>query len=83
MIRLLVTVSVAVASASAVAAVPEQESPDLKSKAAERVICRSVEEIGSRLAKKRICLTAQQWEEQKRSDRDTVEQMQQKAQQPN
>lgn len=82
MIRLIVTVSIALASAPAVAEAPEQKSAELNSKAAERVICKRIEEIGSRLAKKRICMTAEQWEEQRRADRETVELIQQKSQQP-
>jgi invasion protein IalB len=43
-----------------------------------RVICQRVEEIGSRLASKRICMTAQQWDEQRRQDRMAVQNLQQR-----
>lgn len=42
-------------SGSAEAAKPEKD-PD-------RVICRTQEEIGSRLRKKKVCMTAAQWRE--------------------
>jgi hypothetical protein len=41
-----------------------------------RVICRTEEVIGSRLASKKTCLTATQWEQLRRDQRDTVERIQ-------
>jgi hypothetical protein len=37
------------------------------------VVCERQEVIGSRLAKKKICMTRQEWTEQRREDRNTVE----------
>jgi invasion protein IalB len=54
-------------------------APNSKAKDPNRVICERVEEVGSRLASKRVCLTAQQWEEQRRLDRDTLEENQRKV----
>jgi invasion protein IalB len=48
-----------------------------------RIICERVEEIGSRLASKKICMTAQQWEEKRRSDRESLEDAQQRSIEPN
>jgi len=48
-----------------------------------RIICEKVEEIGSRLASKKICMTAQQWEEKRRSDREYLEDAQQRSIEPN
>jgi hypothetical protein len=44
--------------------------------AAKKVICQTVEEIGSRLAAKRVCLTRDQWREQKNSQRQDLEKSQ-------
>jgi hypothetical protein len=38
-----------------------------------QVICEKVEEIGSRLGGKRVCMTRAEWAEQKRRNRETVE----------
>ena len=38
---------------------------DAKAKDPKRTICEAVEETGSRLSSKRICMTAEQWEAQK------------------
>jgi hypothetical protein len=39
-------------------------------------ICETIPTIGSRLAKKRVCATRAEWAEQKRLDRQAVEQIQ-------
>jgi hypothetical protein len=39
-------------------------------------ICEDLTVVGSRLATKRICATRAEWEAQKRSDKDTVNQLQ-------
>lgn len=39
-------------------------------------ICESIPVIGSRLAKKKVCATRAQWEEQKRLDRQAIDQAQ-------
>ncbi|HEX5182405.1 MAG TPA: hypothetical protein VFW19_04535 [Allosphingosinicella sp.] len=51
---------------------PAASSTDKGSK----LICREVEEIGSRLGGKRICMTRDQWEEERRNARSTVEKAQ-------
>jgi hypothetical protein len=40
-----------------------------KAKDPKRKICEAVEETGSRLSSKRICMTAEQWEAQNRNSR--------------
>lgn len=40
------------------------------------VICERQEEIGSRLASKRICMTRSQWADQKNQDRQQLEKVQ-------
>lgn len=44
-----------------------------KEKDPNRVICQKVEQIGSRLTAKRVCMTSQQWDEQRRQDREMLE----------
>ena len=38
-----------------------------------RIICEKVEETGSRLSARRVCMTAQQWDDRRRTDREGVE----------
>lgn len=47
-----------------------------------RVICQRVEQIGSRLMSKRICMTAAQWDEQRRQDRQALQDLQQRQTEP-
>jgi len=42
-------------------------APAAKAKDPKRKICEAVEETGSRLSSKRICMTAEQWEAQNRN----------------
>ena len=42
-------------------------------KTADRVICRTIEETGTRLGGKRVCMTQLQWEEQRREAREDTE----------
>jgi len=48
-----------------------------------RVICEKQEVLGSRVATKKVCLTAAQWEERKREDREAIEKGQKQARGPN
>ena len=54
-------------SIPAIAAAPA--SSDAKAKDPNRKICKPVEESGSRLSSKRICMTAEQWAAQNRDTR--------------
>ena len=47
-----------------------------KAKDPNRKICEKVEKIGSRLNVVRVCMTARQWEEQKREHRENFERVQ-------
>jgi len=38
-----------------------------------RIICEKMEETGSRLSARRVCMTAQQWDDRRRTDREGVE----------
>lgn len=60
-----------------VAAPAEARKPrDVDAKDPNKVICRTEEVIGSRLASKRTCMTAQQWEDMRREQRTTVDRIQ-------
>jgi hypothetical protein len=79
MLKPLIIVSLAIAGASPVFAqtdAPESTTPAPKAKDPNRKICEKVEKIGSRLSVVRVCMTARQWEEQKRDHRDSLERVQ-------
>jgi invasion protein IalB len=48
-----------------------------KDKDPNRIICEREETIGSRLAGKKVCMTAAQWQEQQARHREQVEKFQQ------
>ena len=43
----------------------------------ERLVCEKEEVIGSRLATKKVCMTAEQWQEQRARHREQIEKFQQ------
>ena len=43
---------------------------------ADKVICRTMDELGSRLASKRVCLTRSQWRQQQEAQRENVDRAQ-------
>ena len=82
--RNLVQLSVAllvfspVVSSAAVAQAAQQEHQPVAKKVLDpnEVVCERQEEIGSRLATKRVCMTRSEWAEQRRQDRMTIEKVQ-------
>ncbi len=60
----------------------DQPTSPAKGKSANRMICEKIEQIGSRLASKRICMTAEQWAEKRRVDRDELQAAQMRGSQP-
>ena len=54
-------------------------NPQIASAAADptQVVCEKVEQIGTRLASKRVCMTRSEWAEQRRQNREEVEKAQQ------
>ena len=60
-----------------------QPAPASKDKDPNRLICQRVEETGSRVASRKVCMTAQQWEEKRRADREFLEDAQQRSIEPN
>lgn len=64
--------TVALASGAAAADDDKKKS----SRDPNKMICKSVTETGSRLARKRVCMTRQQMEEQRLINRDIIERSQ-------
>jgi hypothetical protein len=52
------------------------EHPNKKTRDPNEVICEKQQEIGSRLASKRVCMTRSQWQEQRRLDRQDLDKAQ-------
>jgi hypothetical protein len=69
--------SIAILLALAVAAPADPAAPAApatqKLKDPNRIICEREEEIGTRLGGKKICKTAQEWQEWRQQNRDQVE----------
>lgn len=74
-----------VSAAPAIAQTPTTTSaaPTSKAKDPNRVICERIKDTSSRIGGKRVCMTATQWEEQRRRDREYVEDAQQRSLEPN
>ena len=74
-----------VSAAPATAQTPptSQAAPTSKAKDPNRVICERIKDTSSRIGGKRVCMTAAQWEEQRRRDREYVEDAQQRSLEPN
>ena len=78
------TTSLALAASPVLAQAQANSQPAPSSaKDPNRIICQKVEETGSRVASKKVCMTAQQWEEKRRSDREYLEDAQQRSIEPN
>jgi hypothetical protein len=73
---LLIAAMALTAASPAIAESTNSPAATAKSKDPNRKICEKVERIGSRLATDRICMTAAQWEEQRRENREHVERVQ-------
>lgn len=54
----------------------ESSRPDTKSQDPNKVICERAETTGTRLGAKRVCMTAAQWAEQRREQREDLERVQ-------
>ena len=63
------------ATVPATAAAPAHAQSTIANDPNEKV-CENISVIGSRLAKKRVCATRAEWEEQRRQDRLAVDQIQ-------
>ncbi len=78
-------ISLVLGAAPALAQTPGSDSsnPAAKNKDPNRIICEKVQETGSRLNSRKVCMTAQQWEEQRRRDRENLQDAQQRSLEPN
>jgi hypothetical protein len=59
-----------------------QPVPAAKAKDPNRILCEEIRETGSRLASRRICMTALQWQEQRRRDREELQDQQNRRTEP-
>lgn len=57
-------------------------APSEKNKDPSRIICEKIQETGSRLDVRKVCMTAQQWVEQHRRDREAIEEAQRTRTEP-
>jgi len=57
-------------------------APEAKDKDPNRIICEKVQETGSRLNTRKTCMTAAQWVEQRRRDREAIEEAQRNRTEP-
>jgi hypothetical protein len=56
------------------AAAAEEQKPAAKDP--NRIVCEKQEVVGSRLATKRVCMTAAEWEIRRREDREALDKAQ-------
>ena len=73
--RRLILLSVIVSMLTTASSSPAQVNGKNRSKADE-LVCQKIEQTGSRLAVKRVCMTRSQWSERKLQDRQAIEKMQ-------
>ena len=59
-----------------------QSGSNADAKRNAQLVCRPIKETGSRLSKKRICMTREQWAEQKRIMRTDLNQAQTRRNEP-
>jgi invasion protein IalB len=69
-------VSTSLASAPAFAQAQQQQQTERKAADPNEVVCEKQEDTGSRLATHRVCMTRSQWAEQRRMDRQQIDQAQ-------
>ena len=70
-------------AAAASASTPAAAQPSTTAKQdPNRIICEKVQETGSRLNARKTCMTAAQWVEQRKRDREAVEDAQRQKAEP-
>ena len=79
MIERLLSMTLLLSAAPALAQTQPADRPAAAKSNSNRIICEKVEQTGSRLATKRICMTAEQWAERRRMDREALESVQAKT----
>lgn len=73
LIALVLAASPATAQTPAAQPVTAKDVPPTEATDLNRVVCRKVEQIGSRLGAKKVCLTLQEWQDRTRDDRTNLE----------
>jgi hypothetical protein len=63
-------------------ALAESSSDGASAKRNTQMVCRPIKETGSRLSKKKVCMTREQWAEQKRIMRTDLNQAQTRRNEP-
>lgn len=79
---ILIGALLAPAGAMAPSAALADGGTDAEAKRATQLVCRPIKETGSRLSKKRVCMTREQWAEQKRIMRSDLNQAQTRRNEP-
>lgn len=79
---ILIAALLAPAAALAPSAALADGGTDADAKRATQLVCRPIKETGSRLSKKRVCMTREQWAEQKRIMRSDLNQAQTRRNEP-
>ena len=77
--RVVTAIFAALALVPAIAAAEEKKADKNDP---NRMICEKQEVLGSRVATKKICMTAAQWEDRRREDREAIEKGQKQARGP-
>ena len=62
--------------AAATSAIPVSPAPPAASARPDRMVCETIEEIGSRLNSHRVCMLQSQWQEQRREDKMQIDRAQ-------
>lgn len=80
--RSVLNIGLFLLAALGLASVASAEEKKTAAKDPDRIICEKQEVVGSRLATRRVCMTAAQWEERKREDRQAIDKAQVQARGP-
>ena len=76
----LILIAALVAPTGALA--QDGDSLEAKSRKGSQMVCRPIKETGSRLSKRKLCMTREQWAEQKRIMRSDLNQAQTRRNEP-
>lgn len=74
---LIVLAAAAPATAQAPATQTADISSEVRKNPLDKIVCRTEEGLGSRLNRKRVCMSVREWKDQADDSRDAVERIQQ------
>lgn len=82
MLKLASVALLLAAAAPAMAQDPASDpaTPTAKTNPLDKIICRTEEGLGSRLNRKKVCMTVREWKDQAQDSREATERMQQQNQ---